>query len=625
MILLIGVLLLATAFLRYFSQRIQYLGKEDQLLIKQLTKKVVVNGPCVCCPNPLTTLSFKRQKALCLTSTEYATVRDDSTGQRKVVTGPSMYFLGAYEVLEGGDAKGLKPVRVLKSTEGLVVSDEASGKQRVIKGPCTFVPQPTDHVKVTVTAVYLKRTEYVKIENTLTGKVWVEAGEQLLFCEPHWRQLGNPQAAYSLKSHQYVHLEDQLTGAVRTERGPQLVFPSAFEHPTAVMDAIDLNAWQYCKIQNRSNGEVRIERGPKLVWLSPQERVLGQEKEAGITIDIETAALVKNLHTGVQTLLQTPQLFVPSKDEEVLEMRKLIRLANNEAIVLKDQEGAYHFYYGDPLKGTERSLFLPPYWEHVTLLWSRGRRRERRDLKITVFDTRPQYMSFEFNCRTSDNVEMILEGTFFWEVVSLPDMLANTGDAPGDVCAHARSCFIQLVSKVTLQEFMAKFNEIAYNAHSNDDSFYTKRGIKIHSLEVTRYQCAEQSTARILEQIITETTNRMNRLSCQESENEVAIAKLKGSVEQENAKSEVLAIQQKHLIETARAEGLAEAERCTAFLKAVRESADSDVASSADLPEQLWHTLRRKDALEAVSSGSAHVYFTPQDANLTIENRNSVS
>lgn len=27
---------------------------------------------------------------------------------------------------------------------------------------------------------------------------------------------------------------------------------------------------------------------------------------------------------------------------------------------------------------------------------------------------RSQYMSFEFNCRTSDNVEMILEGTFFW-------------------------------------------------------------------------------------------------------------------------------------------------------------------------------------------------------------------
>ena len=26
-----------------------------------------------------------------------------------------------------------------------------------------------------------------------------------------------------------------------------------------------------------------------------------------------------------------------------------------------------------------------------------------------------QFMSFEFNCRTADNVELVLEGTFFWQ------------------------------------------------------------------------------------------------------------------------------------------------------------------------------------------------------------------
>lgn len=36
-------------------------------------------------------------------------------------------------------------------------------------------------------------------------------------------------------------------------------------------------------------------------------------------------------------------------------------------------------------------------------------------------------------------------------VMDLPAMMRFTGDASGDVCAHARSCFIQLVSKVTLQ------------------------------------------------------------------------------------------------------------------------------------------------------------------------------
>lgn len=58
-----------------------------------------------------------------------------------------------------------------------------------------------------------------------------------------------------------------------------------------------------------------------------------------------------------------------------------------------------------------------------------------------------------------------------------------------------------------LQTFMDTFNDIARSAHSSDDTFYSQRGIKIHSLEVTRYQCADQSTSAILEAIIQETTN----------------------------------------------------------------------------------------------------------------------
>ena len=38
----------------------------------------------------------------------------------------------------------------------------------------------------------------------------------------------------------------------------------------------------------------------------------------------------------------------------------------------------------------------------------------------------------------------------------------------------------------------------------------------MHSLEVTAYRCQDASTARILEQIIQETTNRMNRKAAQD-------------------------------------------------------------------------------------------------------------
>lgn len=105
---------------------------------------------------------------------------------------------------------------------------------------------------------------------------------------------------------------------------------------------------------------------------------------------------------------------------------------------------------------------------------------------------RPQYMSFEFNCRTSDNVELVrhtahtshfphrtctlpappamnscllslwapcliwqvLEGTFFWQIADVAAMVANTADLTGDICAHARSQFIGLIARESLKAFM---------------------------------------------------------------------------------------------------------------------------------------------------------------------------
>lgn len=610
-------------------RRIQYVGKNEQVLVKRLTEKVVVNGPTVYFPDPLTTLSYTKRKAINLTALQYVKLDDEQTGETRVVAGPALVFPGPYEV-----ARPPADKTVLAAGDAVRVTNNTTGEERIVKGPATLVPGPLESVSNVVNPITLTKREYIKLQDTLTGRVWIERGPAQLFLEPHVVAVGAKVSAYALESHQYIRLQDTLTGVVRVERGEQLVFPTAFEvrvdtHITSgIRDCIDLQAWEYCVVQDRTTGTKRVERGPKLVWLGGTERVVGQEKEQAVKVDSETAVLVLNQKTGVQRLVEAPQLFFPSEDEVVLEVRKRIKLADNEAAILKDAEGKYHFRYGDPAKndgeGAQRSFFLPPYWEVVSLMWSRGRRREHRDLRITVFDMRAQYMSFEFNCRTSDNVEMILEGTFFWEVVDLPAMMRYTGDAPGDVCAHARSCFIQLVSKVTLQTFMDTFNEIAHAAHSNDDTFYSQRGIKIHSLEVTRYQCADASTSAILEAIIQETTNRMNRLSCQESENEVALAKLRGAVEQERATSEVLAIQHTHSLASARAQGAAEAEQCVAFLESMRKSGALPPAREGrDPAEDFWHVLRKNEALASVAQGNAHVYFTPQDAHLTIETRSS--
>merc|ERR1712054_659350 len=233
------------------------------------------------------------------------------------------------------------------------------------------------------------------------------------------------------------------------------------------------------------------------------------------------------------------------------------------------KDGLFNYYYGSDKKrkaDQPRSFFLQPYNEIVKLCWSRGRRREKRDLFIERFDTRAQYMSFEFNCRTKDNVELVLEGTFFWEVVDLPLMVQTTGDTSGDICAHARSQFIKHVAKVTLKEFMDDLDSISNKVYMQDSGFYGSRGVKVHSLEVTIYKCAEESTSEVLQQIIQETTNRMSRLSQAESENEVNLFRMQGQIEQEKLNGELLEIQHKHSQDEAKSSGAAEAERVGAFI-----------------------------------------------------------
>merc|ERR1711966_482738 len=96
--------------------------------------------------------------------------------------------------------------------------------------------------------------------------------------------------------------------------------------------------------------------------------------------------------------------------------------------------------------------------------------------------------------------------------------------------------------------------------HKEDDSFYSARGVLIHSLEVSGYRCAESSTALILEQIIQETTNRMNRLQQQESENEWQLLQIKGDIEEERAKKELLEVQIENSNARSAMEGEAEAQ-----------------------------------------------------------------
>ena len=193
-------------------------------------------------------------------------------------------------------------------------------------------------------------------------------------------------------------------------------------------------------------------------------------------------------------------LFFPKAEEEIVEAQNLTA-ADYECMIVKNAAGELNFYYGAGEKrdaNKPRAFFIPPHHSIYSLMWSRGRREGDR---TSTLDCRPQFMSFEFNTRTSDNVELVLEGTFFWQIENVETMVKMTGDTTGDISQHARSKFIQRVSQVTLKDFMDNFNALATEAQGQeDDEFYTARPHPFARGD--RIQMPDASTARILEQII---------------------------------------------------------------------------------------------------------------------------
>jgi len=69
-------------------------------------------------------------------------------------------------------------------------------------------------------------------------------------------------------------------------------------------------------------------------------------------------------------------------------------------------------------------------------------------------------------------------------------------------------------------------------------------------------------------------------------------------------------------------EGLAEAEKVKSFLRELsKEFSGMDDSAKIDI----WKTLRKEDALRAISKGNASLYFTPNDVNLSIENHEHIN
>merc|ERR1719248_361893 len=170
--------------------------------------------------------------------------------------------------------------------------------------------------------------------------------------------------------------------------------------------------------------------------------------------------------------------------------------------------------------------------------------------------------------------------TIFWQVSDVRRMIEHTGDPKGDVWYHARSALIQAVSLVTLETFMSSFNALVVKAAETDKAFYEERGVVLHNLEVVRYEPKDVETAHVLQKIIQETTNHINRMQQQKSENEV---------EKEKTANEKL-----QLHNDGEAEGTRLAQSTLAFL----EQLSTSVSSEESRLELLKFFAEQKTAVE---------------------------
>lgn len=125
-------------------------------------------------------------------------------------------------------------------------------------------------------------------------------------------------------------------------------------------------------------------------------------------------------------------------------------------------------------------------------------------------------------------------------------------------------------------------------------------------------------TDKTLQEIIKETADRLKKKECQKGDNEVALSKLEGEIEQERLNKQLIELKKSHLKTESRIEGEAEYHKVAAFLGGVTGEGADEVRVPMDQAVQLYQMLRKLDSVKALSDSNATLYVTPDDVNLTV-------
>ncbi|CAE7260081.1 unnamed protein product [Symbiodinium pilosum] len=599
---------------------IKVVTDRQQILYIFPTNKEVKNGPFTEIVWPHITHEIR--DAVQISTSEFAVLKHERTQELRHVPGPEFVFMLAYESLEAVRTK-----TVLQKQEYIRLIDKMTGEERVVQGATTLVPRPLEEAPAGVeTAIVIGAQNAVLVYNKTSGlkSLVRQAGA---FVPAPYEEIQSEQQAVLLEPLEYAVVKDLLTGEARNEVGPQLLQADAYESILETKRKLVLEKDEYIQLLDKKTGIERVLRGPDQVVPEPNEEAEDGVQKAVFLTD-QQAVVVLNRTSGQRRLETTNGVFFPAAYEKVLEVRSKYVVLTNQAAVTRDVLGALTMISG---ASGSTAFFLQPYEELVEMQWSEYDSPDAQDpvpkKTVTMIDLRAQKMFFNVEVRTSDNVKMRLEGTIFWQVKDVLTMIAMTADPAGDVSQRARSGLVSAVSMNTFAVFMSQFNNITAQAYAQQsaDGFYSARGVELQSMEMTRYDMVDQETADILQLIIQESTNRINRLQQQESENDVLAAKLVADIQLEQQRTDFIRTQANNQRLAALLEGQAQGtelvESAAAFIDGLNETVP-DVADRTELYRMHQLLDARNTDTHNLASGQAQLFLTPSNLNLQLRMAN---
>lgn len=428
----------------------------------------------------------------------------------------------------------------------------------------------------------------------------------------------------------YILIQDALDGSRSVAEGPELVFLKAYESHDGIRPKTVLKKDQYIRYVNREEGTERVVQGPDSVTPGPWEESNDGIQQASF-VNRDSAVIVLNKADGSKRLETTTGVFFPKQYEVVVETRKLVRVLPHETMVIRDALGKYIIMSGGGSDGagSGTSFFLQPFEEILEMDWStfseppEGGLQSMGYEKVSRIDMRARKVFYQYDVRTNDNVALRIEGTIFWRVENVTKLLDRTADPAGDVWYKARSVLIGAVSKVDLETFMGSFQTLIKEAFENQDStFYANRGLAVNSMEVTKYDPTDEVTAMTLQEIIEETTNRINQLQRQRSENDVKAAKLMADIELEKERTKLIQTQSDNEQLRSKFEGEALgvelAKSASSFLDSL-EGSLPNIDDRIGLYRMHKQLENKNERTKVISSGKATTLFlSPEDINFNM-------